>query len=94
MEVEPLFAVGQAVTARTSAPVSHTREPRYVRGRTGIIERDHGVFIFPDSHAGSGDPDPQHVYAVRFEGEELWGPGAQCSAVFVDLWDSYLQAAS
>jgi len=30
---------------------SHTRLPRYARGKFGIIERDHGVFVFPDSNA-------------------------------------------
>lgn len=93
IEIAPLFTVGQRVRASHDAPPTHTRCPRYVRGRTGIIDRDHGVFIFPDSHAHGGDKKPQHVYAVRFEAEELWGSASQGGAVYVDLWDDYLELA-
>ena len=92
-DVAPLFTVGQRVTASVDAPPTHTRCPRYVRGRTGVIERDHGVFIFPDTHAHGQGLKPQHVYAVRFEAEELWGSANQGGAVYVDLWDDYLELA-
>ena len=58
-----------------------------------MIDRDHGVFIFPDTHAHGQGPKPQHVYAVRFEAEELWGSANQGGAVYVDLWDDYLEPA-
>src|SRR4029079_15130994 len=47
---DPRFRVGQQVRARNLNPVGHTRLPRYVRGRRATIERDHGVFVFPDSN--------------------------------------------
>lgn len=91
--VEPVFAAGQRVRASTNAPPTHTRCPRYVRGRIGVVDRDHGVFVFPDTHAHGAGPKPQHVYAVRFEAEELWGSANQGGAVYVDLWDDYLELA-
>jgi hypothetical protein len=33
---------------------------------------------------------PQHVYSVRFSARELWGDQA---AVYVELWDDYLEPA-
>lgn len=95
-DVAPLFAVGDRVTALTATTPGHTRAPRYVRGRTGVIDRDHGVFIFADtnSHPTEPDKDPQHTYAVRFEATELWGPDSQGGAVYVDLWDKHLIAAT
>jgi nitrile hydratase len=41
-------------------PAGHTRIPRYVRGRRGVVDRDHGVFItFRDGGPPKGDPcDP------------------------------------
>jgi nitrile hydratase len=85
------FKAGDAVLARNVNPVGHTRIPRYVRGRRGIIDRDHGVFIFPDTHAAGLGRKPQHVYSVRFAARELWGPDAHAGdAVYVDLWDDYL----
>jgi nitrile hydratase subunit beta len=92
--VPPRFRVGQAVVARNLHPVGHTRLPRYVRGRRGEIAIDHGVFIFPDSHAAGQGTTPQHVYSVRFTARELWGPDAPArDTVHVDLWDDYLEAA-
>ncbi len=92
--VPPRFQVGQAVVARNLHPVGHTRLPRYVRGRRGEVVIDHGVFIFPDSHAAGQGTRPQHVYSVRFTARELWGPDAPArDTVHVDLWDDYLEAA-
>lgn len=91
-DVAPQFNVGQRVRASSEAPRTHTRCPRYVRGRQGVIDRDHGVFIFPDTNAHGAGPKPQHVYAVRFEAEELWGSTNEGGAVYVDLWDDYLEA--
>ena len=88
------FQVGQAVVARNLHPTGHTRVPRYVRGRRGEVAIDHGVFIFPDTHATGEGKKPQHVYAVRFAAQELWGPSAPAhDSVYVDLWDDYLEAA-
>ncbi len=91
-DVAPLFTPGQQVRARVDTPQGHTRCPQYVRGRVGVIDRDHGVFVYPDTHAHGLGPKPQHVYAVRFEAEELWGPQSEGGAVYVDLWDDYLEA--
>jgi len=92
--VAPRFKAGEAVVARNIHPVGHTRLPRYVRGRRGVVQRDHGVFIFPDSHAAGEGTRPQHVYSVRFEARELWGPAAPPGdSVYVDLWDDYLDPA-
>lgn len=94
-DVQPKFAPGDRVRAINAAPAGHTRSPRYVRGRTGVIDRDHGVFVFADSNAHPTDPnpDPQHVYAVRFEATELWGADSQGGAVYADLWDAHLEPA-
>ncbi|HET7502739.1 MAG TPA: nitrile hydratase subunit beta [Kofleriaceae bacterium] len=92
--VAPRFRVGQAVVARNIHPTGHTRVPRYVRGRRGVIAIDHGVFIFPDTHAAGEGKKPQHVYSVRFTARELWGPEAPPrDSLHVDLWDDYLEPA-
>ncbi len=90
----PRFAVNQRVRARTINPAGHTRLPRYVRGRTGTIARDHGVYVFPDTNALFQGEKPQHVYSVRFTARELWGEQAPPrDAVYLDLWDDYLEPA-
>lgn len=88
------FAPGQRVRARVMNPADHTRLPRYVRGRVGVIDRVHGVFIFPDSHAQGQGEDPQWLYTVAFDGAELWGPEAEPgTSVSVDAWETYLEPA-
>jgi hypothetical protein len=89
----PLFKPGDRVIARNMNPTGHTRIPRYVRGRHGVIYRDWGVFVFPDTHACGQGTKPQHCYAVEFDGNELWGSEHPAGdLVYVDLWEDYLEA--
>lgn len=94
LAVAPKFQAGQRVRARNINPPTHTRLPRYARGKIGIIERDHGVFVFPDSNAQGLGEKPQHVYSVRFAARELWGEQAKPKdTVIVAMWDDYLELA-
>ena len=93
-ELPARFKASDQVVACNIHPSGHTRIPRYVRGRRGVIDRDHGVFIFPDAHAEDGAQVSQRLYSVRFAAEELWGPDTTGNAVYVDLFDSYLEPAA
>ena len=74
-------------------PQTHTRLPRYARGKLGIIDAVHGVFVFPDSNAHGCGEDPQWCYTVRFTGVELWGEDADPTLdVCVDCWEPYLRS--
>jgi nitrile hydratase len=93
-KVRPRFKVRQRVRAHNINPTGHTRLPRYVRGKTGVIVRDHGVYLFPDSNAHFQGEKRQHVYCVRFAATELWGEAAPPrDSVHLDLWDDYLERA-
>jgi nitrile hydratase subunit beta len=93
-QVAPRFQIGQHVRARNINPVTHTRLPRYVRGKAGTIERDRGVATLPDTYLYGLGEKPQHVYSVRFSARELWGDQASAQdAVYVELWDDYLEPA-
>lgn len=90
----PAFEVGDRVRARVISPTGHTRLPRYARGRVGVIERRHGAHVFPDRHAHGEGEDPHHLYSVRFDARELWGPDAPPrDSVRLDLWEPYLERA-
>ena len=92
-DAPPRFRPGDRVRARNRHPAGHTREPRYVRGRAGVIHEHHGAHVLPDLSA-EGVRVGRHLYSVRFEALELWGENAQSnSAVYVDLWDDYLEPA-
>lgn len=88
------FQIGQRVRARNMHPLGHTRLPRYVRAKLGTIDRDHGVFVFPDTNAHLLGEKPQHVYSVRFAMSELWGEqAAPHDFLYLDLWEDYLEPA-
>ncbi len=88
------FKVGDGVRTKNIHPMGHTRLPRYARDKKGVVDRDHGVFVFPDPHAATGRKVPQRCYSVRFESRELWGPDAgRRDAVYIDLFDGYLEPA-
>ena len=90
----PGYRVSQRVRARNINPAGHTRLPRYARAKSGVVDRDHGVFVFPDTAAHFLGEKPQHVYSVRFSARELWGEQAKPQdAVYLDMWDDYLEPA-
>jgi len=89
----PRFKPGERVRAVNRHPAGHTRQPRYVRGRIGVIHEHHGAHVFPDRNA-EGSKEGRHLYSVRFTAEALWGQTASGrNAVYVDLWEDYLEAA-
>lgn len=90
----PRFAAGDTVRARNLHPAGHTRLPRYARGRRGIVERDHGAHVLPDSNARFDGENPQFLYTVRFAARELWGDEANpADTIHLDLWEDYLEPA-
>jgi nitrile hydratase subunit beta len=90
----PAFAVGDRVRAKDIHPTRHTRLTRYVRGREGVIARIRPSAVLPDTHATFEGENAQHVYSVRFDSHELWGPDAEEFTLNIDLWESYLEATS
>ena len=93
IDSSPRFKCGERVRAVNRHPAGHTREPRYVRGRVGVIHEHHGAHVFPDRSAG-GSTEGRHLYSVRYTAKELWGERASGrNAVYVDLWEDYLEPA-
>jgi nitrile hydratase subunit beta len=89
VELAQRFQIGQQVRARNMNPVTYTRLPRYARGRLGTIDGVRGAYPFPGGGAGG---KPQTLYSVRFTARDLWGADvATKDAVYIDLWDGYLE---
>jgi nitrile hydratase len=88
------FRAGDRVRARNIHPRTHTRLPRYARGRTGVVERVQGCCVFPDAVATGQGEQPQWLYTVVFEGRELWGPDADPALrVSIEAFEPYLDPA-
>ena len=63
--VAPKFEAGQRVRARNINPPTHTRLPRYARGKVGIIERDHARRITDGMRAGGTGGDNRMVWTLE-----------------------------
>ena len=88
------FREGERVHTRNINPLTHTRLPRYARGKIGTIEAVRGCHVFPDSAALGGGDNPQWLYTVVFPARELWGEEADPTiSVSVEAFEPYLAPA-
>ena len=86
------YQVGDKIRVRDEHVSGHVRAPGYTRGKRGtIVHRTTKAFPFPDSAGHAMPAEAEPTYHVRFENGELWGEGAGKGAVYVDLWQSYLE---
>jgi nitrile hydratase subunit beta len=85
------FAIGDTVRTKLLNPSTHTRLPRYCRGKPGTIVALHGAHVLPDSNALGQGEHPQWLYTVRFDADRLWGRDTTASSVCVDCWEPYLE---
>ena len=57
-------------------PAGHTRVPRYVRGKRGVVIKVAPAFSFPDAAAHGQGHRNEHTYHVEFSARELWADAA------------------
>jgi nitrile hydratase subunit beta len=89
-----LFKSGDRIRTRNIHPVTHTRLPRYARGKLGVVELCQGCHMYPDSVAIDQGNNPQWLYTVVFEGRELWGTDSDPTLkVSIDAFEPYLDPA-
>ena len=88
------FKPGDRVRTRNIHPRTHTRLPRYARGKVGVIDAVRGCNVFPDTVAIGQGENPQWLYTVLFDGRELWGENSDPTlTVSIDAWEPYLDPA-
>ncbi len=69
--------MAEQVRVRAMMPPGHVRTPAYLRGKTGVIERDLGDSSNPEQLAYGLKPEAQRLYRVRFTMQEVWGDRAE-----------------
>lgn len=95
IDADPAYDVGEEVVTSAHPPhAGHHRLPRYCRGRRGRIARVYPAFTLPDTTAHGRGENPTYLYAVAFDGTELWGPdGDPAQTCHLDLFETYLHPA-
>ena len=91
----PAFEGGRAGRVRDAEARIYDRLPSYLRKHLGVVDERYGSFGSPEEYAaGEHSPPGAHLYRVRFDSEELWGPDAESPGdeLCVDLFEHYLEA--
>ncbi len=85
--------MGDQVRVKSLMPPGHVRAPAYLRGKTGILERDLGPFGNPEQLAYGHKADKKRLYRVRFTMAELWGEAAETPRDTVDaeIYEHWLE---
>ena len=85
--------VGEAVRVANRIPLGHMRTPWYVRGRTGVVERDCGDCVNPELAAYNRSDCPRiALYRVRFRMDGIWGtPEAPGDTLEVEIYANWLE---
>ncbi len=91
VEAPPAFQVGDRVRAISDAVPGHTRLPAYVRGHVGTVTALRPGHVLPDTAAHFIGENPQHVYAVDYDAQELWGEDSEAFSLTIDLYEPYLE---
>ena len=88
------FKAGDPVRTKKIHPPTHTRLPRYARGKLGTVEAIRGCHVFSDTAALGAGENPQWLYNVVFTGRELWGEEADPAIkVSIEAFEPYLMPA-
>ncbi len=88
------FKAGDKVRTKNIHPATHTRLPRYARGKSGVIEAVRGCHVYPDTVAIGRGENPQWLYTVVFESRELWGDAADpLLKISIEAFEPYLERA-
>ena len=88
------FKAGNRVRTRNINPETHTRLPRYARGRLGTVEAIRGCHVYPDTAALGDHEHAEWLYTVVFPARELWGEAADPTVkVSIEAFEPYLEPA-
>ena len=93
LEKQAIFSIGDKVRVLKNYTDGHTRAPAYVQGCIGEVTMQHGGHVFPDVNT-KDKKEGEHLYAVCFSSNELWGSSSQNSEVLIDLWEPYLEVVT
>jgi hypothetical protein len=80
------FKESDRVTVLPLNPAGNPRTPPYLRGRSGMVVRCHGIIDNPLDHNGAYPP----LYSIVFR---LPAHGAQRDEVLADIHEEWLVAA-
>jgi hypothetical protein len=85
---------GQRVRIADRTHDGHHRTPGYLKGKVGVVAREHGAFTNPETSAygASGAPE-RPLYLVGFAQDDVWPAygGVSEDRIYADLYEHWLE---
>ena len=92
---EPLFAAGERVRISVRYPVGHYRVPRYIRGKTAVIEAIIEPRAIDNEEEGFGlnAGTRRHYYRVAIPLSDLWPAyiGSPSDGLRIEVYETWLE---
>jgi len=84
---------GTPVRLKNMSPPGHVRCPSYLRGKSGVIQRDLGPTGDPEALAYRTEHQPIRLYRIRFQMADIWGDAAEPAADTLDaeIFENWLE---
>lgn len=84
---------GTPVRLKNMSPPGHVRCPSYLRGKSGVIQRDLGLTGDPEALAYRTEHQPIRLYRIRFQMADIWGDAAEPAADTLDaeIFENWLE---
>jgi nitrile hydratase beta subunit len=90
-EASVQFELGETVQVCNMHIKGHSRMPKYVRGKRGVVTHIAPVFPYASAAGHGMDAKEEPTYHVKFNAKDLWSDASENATVVVDLWESYLE---
>lgn len=92
---QPVFVVGDRIRVQTREPIGHYRVPRYLRGKTGMIEAviEPTMLDNEEEAYGRNAGMRRHYYRVAIPMTELWPgyDGSPRDGLRVEIFETWLE---
>ncbi len=92
----PRFDVGDRVRIADRHEDRHNRTPRYVRGKSGVVERVCGAFGEPEllAYGRYGEPS-RTLYRVHLAQTDIWPDYAEAAgdSLEIEIFEHWLEPA-
>jgi nitrile hydratase len=91
----PIFQPGDTVRILTRSPVGHYRVPRYLRGKTGAVERIIHPAAVDNEEEGFGRNagSKRHYYRIAIPMTEIWPNylGSPRDGLRIEVFETWLE---
>jgi hypothetical protein len=93
----PAFQVGDTLRVMTRSPIGHYRVPRYLRGKTGVVE----AVIYPaavdneEEAYGRNAGSKSYYYRMAFRMTDVWPgySGRPSDGLRIEVFQTWLEKA-